>query len=132
MMPSNLCQVPPSVEILGPSTSTVFKPGPTTPSFQTRLMPLIQIFLKCMLLLYTMYCMWVCQMQIKATYLFTGLNDIFFNRRKVRISISVVRRRISFPATQWLSERGRSRLVLTWSAIWKNLRSVGHVFNHLA
>lgn len=40
MIPSNLCYVPPFVEFLGPFTPLpVFKWGPTTPSFQTKLTP---------------------------------------------------------------------------------------------
>jgi len=43
MIPSFLCYVPPSVELLGPTTSSVFKFGPTTsPRFQTRLTPLVR------------------------------------------------------------------------------------------
>jgi len=48
-IPSILCYVPPSVELLGPTctTSPVFKPEPTTsPRFQTRLTPLVRYVIK--------------------------------------------------------------------------------------
>ena len=35
-----MCYVPPSVELLGATTPSVFKPGSTTQRFQTRLTPL--------------------------------------------------------------------------------------------
>ena len=41
MIPSNLCHVPLSVELLWSTTPLVFKPGSTTPRFQTRLTPLL-------------------------------------------------------------------------------------------
>jgi len=37
-----MCYVPPSVELLGPTTPLVFKPGSMTPRFQTILMPLLR------------------------------------------------------------------------------------------
>src|SRR6218665_664086 len=46
-IPSILCYVPPSVELLGPTTSPVFKPEPTTSQrFQTRLTPLARYVIK--------------------------------------------------------------------------------------
>ena len=38
MIPSILCYVPPSVELLRPTTSPVFKPGPkTSPAFSNQI-----------------------------------------------------------------------------------------------
>ena len=46
MIPSILCYVPLSVELLVPTTAPDFKPGPTTtPCFQTKLTPLSQAFM---------------------------------------------------------------------------------------
>src|SRR6218665_1879813 len=41
MISSNMCFVPPSVELLAPTTQPVFKPGITTARFQSRLTPLV-------------------------------------------------------------------------------------------
>ena len=52
MIPPILCNVPPSPELLGPTTFLVFQPGPTTPSFQTRLTHLFITEIKYALMTY--------------------------------------------------------------------------------
>ena len=49
MIPSILCYVPPSIELLGPTTPKDLKPGPTTPLFSNHIDASDQAYTNCLI-----------------------------------------------------------------------------------